>query len=131
LNIPTLGEATVPLTIKASDDASVGPYTLFISANSTFPSEQLIEVGSQNEANSSIYSTLPPEYVVTQSSVLVTIQEPLAWVDEVSNFWNKVGNPISFIYGILAGISPWIYTRLRSRIKNDKQKNEHRSNNES
>jgi hypothetical protein len=131
LNIPTFGEATTPLIIRASDDASVGPYTLFISANSTFPSEQLIDVGSENDENSTIYSTLPPEYVVTQSSVLVTIQEPLGWVDEVSNFWNKVGNPISFIYGILAGISPWIYTRLRKQIRNNKQKNEKGSENPS
>jgi hypothetical protein len=127
LNIPTFGEATTPLTIRASDDASVGPYTLFISANSTFPSEQLIDVGSENDENSTI--PLPAEYIVTQSSVLVTIQEPLTWVDQVSDFWNKVGNSISFIYGILAGISPWIYTRLRRRIKNDKQKNNRESDN--
>jgi hypothetical protein len=131
LSIPTFGAATTPLTIRASDDASVGPYTLYISANSTFPSEQLIDVGSENDENSTIYSTLPPEYVVTQSNILVTIQEPLGWVDEVSNFWNKVGNPISFVYGILAGISPWIYTRLRKQIKNDKQKNERGSENPS
>jgi hypothetical protein len=129
LRIPTYGLATTPLTITVSHDAPARPYTVVISANSTFPPEEIIEVESDNDKNSTIYSTLPPEYVVSRSGILVTVLEPLTWVDQVSNFWNKVGDPISFIYGILAGISPWIYTRLRKRINNDKQKNETESDN--
>jgi hypothetical protein len=123
LRIPTYGLATTPLTIIASPDASVGPYTLFIFANSSFPSEELVEVESAAKEDSTFYSTLPTENILTQSSVALTIQEPLTWVDNVSDFWTKVGSPISFIYGILAGISPWIYGRIRGRINYHKKKN--------
>ena len=103
-------------------DASVGPYTLFIFANSSFPAEELVEVESVGYENSTIYSTLPTEIILTQSSVALTIQEPLTWVDKISDFWTKVGSPISFIYGILAGISPWFYGRMRARVKNNDKK---------
>lgn len=116
LRIPTDGLATSPLTITAPHDAPSGPYTVFISANSTFPPEELIEVESDNEENSTIYSTVPPEYVVTRSGVLVTILEPLTWIDQVDELWDKLGSPLTFFYGILAGLSPWIYTRLRKQI---------------
>ena len=125
LQIPTYGVATTPLVIRASDDASVGPYTLLIFANSSFPPDQLIHVQSANDESSKFYSKLPAENILTQSSVFVTIQEQLTWVDYTSNLWNKVGSPITFIYGILAGISPWIYGKVRNLTKNDKQKNQH------
>jgi hypothetical protein len=137
LHIPTHGLATTPLTIRASQDAPEGPYTMFISANSILPQESPLSQTKLNEHGSLDNKTLtffqviamtPQVGIGTQTSVLVTIQKPLTWVDQVSDFWNKVGNPISFIYGILAGISPWIYTRLRKRIKNDKQKNNNESN---
>jgi hypothetical protein len=67
LRIPTYGLATTPLTISASPDAPVGPYTLFIFANSSFPSEELVEVESVARDDSTFYSTLPTENIVTQS----------------------------------------------------------------
>jgi hypothetical protein len=131
LRIPTYGLATTPLTITAPHDARAGPYTVFISAISSFPQEELLEVESANNENSTNSPNSDKEYeryttsenILTQSSIIVTILEPLTLIDEVGNFWNKVGSPISFIYGILAGISPWIYARLRKRVNNHKQKN--------
>jgi hypothetical protein len=131
LRIPSYGLATTPLTIKASPDIPLGPYTLFISANSTFPPEQLITVKSDNEANSPNHgSPIPPQpadYAVARSSLVVTIVEPLTRADELGAYWGKIGGPISFVYGALAGISPWVYSRLRNRINNNKQKGSNES----
>jgi hypothetical protein len=62
-------------------------------------------------------SKIPSENIFTQSSLLATLQDPLTMIDHFSDFWSKLGAPISFIYGILAGISPWIFTRIRRRVR--------------
>jgi hypothetical protein len=120
LRIPTYGVATTPLTITSSEDATIGPFTLFIFANSTFPPEELIQLKSSNISDSSFLPpSVKPENIITQSSLLVTLQDPLTIADQISNFWNKVGDPLSFIYGIVAGISPWIYTKIKGWYKKD------------
>jgi hypothetical protein len=124
LRIPSYGTATTPLTITSSNGASTGPYTLFIFANSSFPPEEFIKARSfiENRTAGRIPS-LSSENIFTQSSLLVTLQDPLTLIDNISDFWNKVGAPISFIYGILAGISPWIFSKIKERLKDtNKQK---------
>jgi hypothetical protein len=119
LRIPSYGIATIPLTITSSKDASVGPYTLFIFANSSFPSEEFIEPKSftQRRTSGIVPTSISSENIFTESTLLVTLQDPLTLIDHISDFWNKVGGPMSFIYGILAGISPWLYTRIKERVK--------------
>lgn len=113
LQIPSYGIATIPLTIIAADDISVGPHTFFIFANSSFPAEELIKPKSTSaQAISS-----PSENIFTQSNLLAMVQQPLSTIDTVSDFWNKLGAPISFFYGIAAGISPWIYIQLKKKVK--------------
>jgi hypothetical protein len=71
LRIPSYGVATVPLTIASSENASAGPYTLFIFANSSFPSEELIKPEGFTQDNSSDffpYSARLSENVFTQSN---------------------------------------------------------------
>jgi hypothetical protein len=129
LRIPSYGIAAIPLTITSSEDASIGPHTLFIFANSSFPPEELIKPKSFTEKRTPGVlpsSKIPSENVFTQSSLLATLQEPLTAIDNISDFWNKLGAPISFIYGILAGISPWIFTKVKERSKN--KKNNDRAN---
>jgi hypothetical protein len=120
LRIPSYGIATIPLTLTSSEDAPIGPHTVFIFANSSFPPEELIKPKSivqKRTAGVLPSSKIPSENIFTQSSLLASLQEPLTAVDHISNFWNKLGAPISFIYGILAGISPWIFTRIKERLK--------------
>jgi hypothetical protein len=104
--------ATTPLAIKALQDADVGPYTLILFANSTFPPERLIEDIAEN--NSSLVPDVS-ENIFAQSSVLVTILEPSTWDEDIGNFWNNIGGPASFFYGILAGLVPWIYNSIKKR----------------
>lgn len=127
LRIPSYGVATIPMTITASEDASLGPYTLFIFANSSFPPEELIkpQLSSQDSVNVDFlpFSIRTVENIFSDSTLLLTLQEPLTIIDEISDFWNKVGSPISFMYGILAGLMPWVFTKIRNRHKNHREQN--------
>lgn len=125
LRIPSYGIATTPLTIASTENAPVGPYTLFIFANSSFPPEQLIESKSPQESRASSgllpASALTSENIFTQYSLLVTVREPLTLIDHIGDLWDKVGQPISFVTGIIIGhIGPWIYTKVRERRKNQR-----------
>jgi hypothetical protein len=62
LRIPSYGVATVPLTIASSENASAGPYTLFIFANSSFPSEELIKPEGFTQIIVLIFSLIPLGY---------------------------------------------------------------------
>ena len=119
LRIPSYGVATIPLTIMSTDDAVIGPKTLFIFANSSFPPEELITARSPEQNTSSPPNFLPPsvravENVFSDSTLLLTLQEPLTFADQIGEFWSKVGAPISFVTGILAGSMPWIFTRFKN-----------------
>jgi hypothetical protein len=131
LRIPSYGVATVPLTINSAENASAGLYTLFIFANSSFPPEELIKPQGFTQNSSSNF--LPPsarlsENIFTQSSLAANLLQPLTGIDQISIFWDKLGAPISFIYGILAGISPWIYTKIKERMKSNKDKLQSKNN---
>jgi hypothetical protein len=124
LRIPSYGVATTPLTISSSKDALVGPYTLFIFANSTFPAEQFI---SKPISEEDIRSSIDTENVVTQSSLIITVQEPLSLTNQINDFWNKLGSPISFVYGVVAGISPWVFNKIKIKLNKDRNR---KNNNE-
>jgi hypothetical protein len=106
----------------------VGPYTLFIFANSTFPPEQFI---SKPISEEDIRSSIDTENIITQSSLIITLQEPLSLTNQINDFWNKLGSPITFVYGVAAGISPWIFNKVKRKLnkdKNIKNNNETRNN---
>jgi hypothetical protein len=118
LHIPTYGMATTPLTVRALQDSVAGPYTLLIFANSTFPSEQLIDqLGVAN--NKPDFVPDISENIIAQSKILVTILEPPAWDENVKNYWDNIGGPTSFFYGIIAGLLPWIYNSIKNKKNKD------------
>lgn len=116
LQIPSSGIATTAIKITASEKAVVRPYTLSIMANSTFPPEELIDVRSESVVDN---PSLPPsesENIISESTMMVTVQEPLTTIDKFNDFWNKLGSPITFFYGVLAGILPWILAKIKERF---------------
>jgi hypothetical protein len=115
LNIPTYGIATTPLTIKATQDSATGTYTMILFANSTFPSEQL----SDNLGHNNTTNFVPDisENVFAKSSILVMILDPPSWDENIKIFWDNIGGATLFIYGIIAGLVPWIYTSMKNRKK--------------
>ena len=117
LRIPSYGVASTPMTISASGTAESRPYTFFIFANSSFPPEDLIKRFTPAIENTSpIPQQVGGQNVITQSTIGITVGEPLTFVDKISDFWNKLGNPIVFSYGVLAGISPWIFSKLKGKL---------------
>jgi hypothetical protein len=44
------------------------------------------------------------------------VEEPLSLTDKVSEFWNKLGQPLSFLYGVVAGLSPTIYNVIKKKL---------------
>ncbi len=124
LRIPSYGAATTPATITVSKNALPGPYTLFIFANSTFPAEQLIKPKtnvSLSDVRFSHLDTSQIENILTQTSMILTINEPPGLADEIGSYWEKLGGPVAFFYGIIAGISPWIYEKIRKSVKTRKK----------
>lgn len=127
IRIPSYGVATIPMTISSTQNTPSRTYTIFIFANSTFPPENQIiqEFMSSSIALSNTNSPIPQaeeksQNVITHSTMLVKVLDPLGWQDQVNEFWSKVGNSIQFFYGILAGISPWIFSKLKNKLKTTK-----------
>jgi hypothetical protein len=128
IRIPSYGVATMPMTISSTQNTPSRTYTIFIFANSTFPPENQIKQEFLSTSSISSSNTSPhipqseekSQNVIGQSTMLVTVLDPLSWQDIISEFWNKVGNSIQFFYGILAGISPWIFSKLKNKLKTTK-----------
>ena len=105
ITVPSYGIGTTPLRIYADKDAKLGPSTLFIFADSNFPSEELVKVmGTQ---------PVSPDNVLSRSSVSLFVNPAPDWLEQLHNVWSKVGDFSTFIYGIMVGVSPFIYTRLK------------------
>ena len=127
IRIPSYGVASIPMRISSKEDTPSRTYTIFIFANSTFPPENQIKEfipssASSGNSNSGIpqQSEEKSQNVIGISSMLVTVSDPLTLPDKISEFWSKVGNPLQFFYGVLAGLSPWVYKELKNKIKKDK-----------
>jgi len=119
LHMPTYGMASTLLTVKALPNSTSGPYTLIIFANSTFPPEQLLGDNDKNRLSNSIQNTF--QTVLAKSTIIVTILDPPTWDENLKHFWDNIGGPTSFLYGILAGLTPWIYNSIKNKRKKEKK----------
>jgi hypothetical protein len=125
IRIPSYGTATIPMTISSAQNTPRGAHTIFIFADSTFPPENQIKQEFMSKSSIPSSNTNPfipqseekSQNVLGQSTMLITVLDPLNWQDQISEFWSKVGNSIQFFYGILAGISPWIFSKLKNKLK--------------
>lgn len=115
--IPSNGFASVPVTIKTSSDTQVAPYTLSIYANSTFPSLDFIKFITNSSQALQFPIEIEGEGEITESSLLIEVEKPLSLIDKVSEFWNKLGEPLSFLYGVIAGLSPTIFNLIKKKLK--------------
>lgn len=113
LRIPSYGIATTPLTIATSENISQQPYTVYIFAKFTFPNEKfiipLLQVKSQS--------------IDKQTSLTVKIDRPITITDQISDFWQKLGSPINFVYVVAAALAPFVYALVKKRLEKNKIKN--------
>jgi hypothetical protein len=116
LHLPSYGLQTVPLKIKVAENATARPYSLNLFANATFPSESLINSPSSAEAQQEFILPQENEEISKQAILGIDVLPPLTIEENISNFWNVYGSPLSFVYGISAGLAPWIFTVVKGKL---------------
>lgn len=107
--VPSDGMGITRLTLHAEADAPIGPSILSISAQSSFPSEHLLKVNGIEA---------PPDNVLSKSSVSILVDKAPDLATKIGNIWSKIGDFMTFVYGIIVGVSPFIYTRIRKYFSN-------------
>jgi hypothetical protein len=117
LNLPSYGLQTVPLQIKASENATARPYLLNLFANATFPSESLISSPSSEEEQQQFILPQENEKISKQAILAIDVLPPLTLEERISSFWSIYGNPMVFVYGIVAGVTPWLFIVIKNRLK--------------
>jgi hypothetical protein len=125
LHIPSYGMESTSLQIKALENADSRPYMLNILANATFPSESLIETRSPVEAMSVLPKKIGIENTTEQATLMINVQAPLTIQETITNFWNTFGEPMNFVYVVAAGITPWIFIKIREKLKKNKKRRLH------
>ena len=117
LHLPSYGLQTVPLKIKVAENATARPYSLNLFANATFPSESLINSPSSAEVQQEFILPQENEEISKQAILGIDVLPPLTIEENISNFWNVYGSPLSFVYGISAGLAPWIFTVVKRKLQ--------------
>jgi len=105
IRIPSSGIGTTQLVISTSKEAPISPYTIVISADFTLPPDQApfrLPNGQR---------TLQSQPIRNQSTVVVNVGEPLNAMDRISDFWNKLGSFINFVYLVGGAAASWVFTR--------------------
>ncbi len=106
--VPSNGIGIIPLKINSTIDTKSAPSFLLVSANSSFPPEDLLKIGGVQSVH--------PDNVISKSIVSLFINEAPGPLEKLSNIWSKVGDFTTFVYGIIVGISPFIYSRIKKYI---------------
>jgi hypothetical protein len=116
LKIPYDGFASIPLTIMTSSNTSIAPHTVSIFANSSYPAFEFVKVNSSSSQGLHFPLEIQGQGKIAKSSLLIEIEQPLSLIDQISEFWNKLGQPLSFLYGFLAGSSPVLYRVIKKKL---------------
>jgi hypothetical protein len=106
LRIPSYGIATTSLDVTTAQNTSQRPHTVNIFADFTFPTERFI----------SPFLEAKSQMVHDQSSLAVEVSKPTTMIDEINDFWQKLGSPINFGYIVAAALAPFIYALVKRRF---------------
>ena len=117
LKIPSDGTASVPLTVTTSSNTSIAPHTISILTSSSYPDLEFVKVDSVAH-DTKFPLKIQGEDRVVRTSLLINVKAPLPLTDKVSQFWTKLGEPITFLYGAIAGISPIIFKIIKKKLEN-------------
>jgi hypothetical protein len=112
LKIPSNGFASIPLTVSTSDNTKIAPHTIFIFANSSYPALEFVKVNATSN-DFEFPLKIPGDDKMVKTSLLIDVKEPLSLTDKISEFWNKLGELLLFLYGVVAGLSPMIFNAIR------------------
>ena len=115
LKIPSNGFASIPLTVSTSSNTKIAPHTIFIFANSSYPAFEFVKVNATTH-DSEIPFKIQGDDKMVKTSLLIDVKEPLSLTDKISEFWNKLGELLLFLYGVVAGLSPMIFNAIRKKL---------------
>ena len=115
LKIPSNGFADIPLTVSTSDNTDIGPHTIFIFANSSYPAFEFVKVNATSHDFEFPFRIQGDDKMV-KTSLLIDVKQPLSLTDKISEFWNKLGELLLFLYGVVAGLSPMIFNAIRKKL---------------
>ena len=62
------------------------------------------------------HSKIQGEDKMVKTSLLIDVKEPLSLTDKLSEFWNKLGELLLFLYGVVAGLSPMIFKIIKKKL---------------
>ena len=127
VRIPPFGLATIPLNIVVSGNAEIGPQTLPISINSSFPTVVYQESSYSKSGLVNLGFKVPSTEANTvnqTSDLTVQVQKRLDAGQKIATFWKDFGGPIALIGGgFIGGFSGWIVGKFqRKKSKNDNEK---------
>ena len=115
LKIPSNGFASIPLTVSTSGNTKIAPHTIFIFANSSYPPLEFVKVNATSN-DFEFPLKIPGDDKMVKTSLLIDVKEPLSLTDKISEFWNKLGELLLFVYGVVAGLSPMIFNAVRKKL---------------
>ncbi len=115
LKIPSNGFADIPLTVSTSSNTNIAPHTIFIFANSSYPAFEFVKVNATSHDVEFPFKIQGDDKMV-KTSLLIDVKEPLSLTDIVSEFWNKLGELVLFLYGVIAGLSPMIFKIIKKKL---------------
>ena len=108
--IPSSGIATVPLEVSIKNSSFIAPDTLLITANSSFPSEEIITTDSLE------FDRYKSNNSTTQLTLALELIPSTPLIQKFGEFWNSLGPAITFFIGIMADrIAPLIYNFFKQR----------------
>ena len=117
LKIPSDGSASIPLTVTTSSNTSVAPHTITIFTSSSYPDLDFVKMDMASN-NTKFPLKIQGEDRVVKTNILIDVTAPLPLTYKVGQFWSKLGEPITFLYGTLAGISPIIFRIIKKKLEN-------------
>lgn len=115
LKIPSNGFASIPLTVSTSSNTKIAPHTIFIFANSSYPAFEFVKVNATSHDFEFPFRIQGDDKMV-KTSLLIDVKQPLSLTDKISEFWNKLGELLLFLYGVVAGLSPMIFNAIRKKL---------------
>jgi hypothetical protein len=93
----------------------IGPQTFYVTVKSNFPPDEIIKIEGIHPVE--------PENIIKRSAVLLNMKPEPDFFDKIQMSWGKIGDFAQFIYGIIAGLSPFIYQQIRKFTNHDNTTN--------
>jgi hypothetical protein len=116
IQIPYYGEISIPVKVKALQNASISPHTIFLKAVFSLPDIEFIQKNESNGNNFVPFMERESQQKEKTVKLTVNVDKSFSLSERIGKSWEHIGGPFTFFYGIIAGLSPWIIKEIKRRI---------------